>query len=205
MCHRCTPAVDVRRSDQMRKYAILVLTVLALAALTGTGASADPGIRAGGSDAGSTGVISYHFTALDAAPVPDGFIFNDFTVGLDDFDRVYGNTYDSDVLPHVSMFALGRTTVLQTRPSVAYVVNSLGVVGGSILTDPVNFVEQAAIFTGRDAEIIARQPGETSSNVIALNRRGSALVASRDALGNVTYLVYARGRSTVLNFGTNIT
>jgi hypothetical protein len=100
--------------------------------------------------------------------------------------------------------ALGRTTVLQSRPSVAHVVNPLGVVGGSVLTDPVNVVEQAAIFTGRHAEIIARRPGETSSYVVALNRVRSALVASFDGSGQVTYLVHTGGRSTVLNFGSHI-
>jgi hypothetical protein len=108
-----------------------------------------------GTRAESLGSISYHYTSLDAAPLPDGFVFNDFTVGVDDFDRLYGNSYDSDFVPHVSRFALGKTTVLQNRPSVAHVVNSLGVVGGGVLIDPVNFIEQAAIFTGRHAEIIA--------------------------------------------------
>jgi hypothetical protein len=148
--------------------------------------------------------IAYHYTSLDEAPLPDGFAFNDFTVGLDDFDRVYGNSYDSDFVPHVSRWAAGKTTVLQTRPSVAHVVNPLGVVGGSVLTDPVNVVEQAAIFTGHHAEIIARQPGEAYSFVVALNRVRSALVVSVGASGKVTYLVYAGGRSTVLNFGPQI-
>jgi hypothetical protein len=154
--------------------------------------------------AAAPGVISYHYTSLGAAPLPDGFTFNDFTVGLDDLDRVYGNSYDSEFVPHVSRLALGKTTILQTRPSVAHVVNPLGVVGGSVLTDPVNFVEQAAIFTGRHAEIIARRPGETSSYVVALNRVRSALVASYDGSGHVTYLVHTGARSTVLNFGPDI-
>lgn len=201
-------AIDVRKADPMRRYTILVLAFLVITVLPlgVTTAAADPGRapNVGIQAEGLTG-ISYHYTSLAGAPLPDGFIFNDLTVGLDDVDRVYGNSYDSDFVPHVSRWALGKTTVLQTRPSFARVVNSLGVVGGSVLTDPVNFTEQAAIFTGRRAEIIARQPGEVSSYVVALNRLGSALVASLDGSGHVTYLLYASGHSSVLTFGTNIT
>ncbi len=191
----------------MRRYAILALAFLVITAptLAGTSAAADPGRAPNvGIQAEDLTAISYHYTSLAAAPLPDGFIFNDLTIGLDDVDRVYGNSYDSDFVPHVSRWALGHTTVLQTRPSLARVVNSLGVVGGSVLTDPVNFVEQAAIFTGHHAEIIVRQSGEVSSYVVALTRVGSALVASVDGSGHVTYLLYARGHSSVLTFGTNI-
>jgi hypothetical protein len=178
----------------MRRSVTILLALLAIVAPTPAAAT-----RAERPDG-----ISYHYTSLGAAPLPDGFTFNDFTVGLDDLDRVYGNSYDRDFVPHVSRLALGQTTILQTRPSVAHVVNSLGVVGGGVLTDPVNFVEQAAIFTGRHAEIIARQPGEVSSFVVALNRVRSALVASIDESGQVTYLIYTGGRTTVLNFGPRI-
>jgi hypothetical protein len=44
-----------------------------------------------------------------------------------------------------------------------------------------------------------------TSYVVALNRVRSALVASFDRSGHVTYLVYTGGHSTVLNFGPNIT
>ena len=181
----------------MRRSVTVILSVLAIitSTLPGADALASPG---------STGDISYQYASLDAAPLPDGFTFNDLTAGLDDLDRVYGNSYDADFVPHVSRFAHGRTTVLQSRPSVAHVVNALGVVGGSVLTDPVNSVEQAAIFTGRHAEIIARRPGEVSSFVVALNRVRSALVVSVDGSGQVTYLVHSGGRSTVLNFGPRI-
>ncbi|MFI5916555.1 hypothetical protein [Dactylosporangium sp. NPDC051541] len=148
--------------------------------------------------------IGYHYTSLAEAPLPDGYVFNDLTIGIDDRDRVYGNTYDSQFVPHVSRWTPGTTTVLQARPSLARVVNSLGVVGGSILTDPANFVEQAAIFTGTRAEIIARRPGEESSYVVALNRLGSAIVASIDGSGHATYLLYNGGHSTVLRFGANV-
>ena len=191
----------------MHRSATLILAFLAFCTPTLAGTSASAGLGptpATAIRAGSPGGISFHYTSLSAAPLPDGFVFNDFTVGLDDFDRLYGNSYDSDFVPYVSRLALGKTTVLQTRPSVAHVVNPVGVVGGSVLTDPVNFVEQAAIFTGRHAEIIARQPGEVSSYVVALNRVRSALVASFDSSGHVTYLVYTGGRSTVLNFGPHI-
>lgn len=182
--------------------ALVAFLVAWTPALTGAGASAS---SAPTPSAGGPGSISYRYTSLSAAPLPDGFVFNDFTVGIDDLDRVYGNSYDHDFVPHVSRFALGRTTVLQSRPSFAYVVNPEGVVGGSVLTDPVNNVEQAAIFTGGHAEIIARRPGEASSKVVALNRNRSALVASTDESGEVTYAVHAGGRSTVLDFGPRVT
>jgi hypothetical protein len=155
--------------------------------------------------AGRPDGISYHYTSLSAAPLPDGFVFNDFTVGIDDFDRVYGNSYDGDFVPHVSRLVHGRTTILQSRPSVAHVVSPSGVVGGSVLTDPVNFVEQAAIFVDQQVEVFARRPDEVSSYVVALNRARSALVASFDRSGSVTYLVFVRGRAKVVDLGSNVT
>ena len=112
---------------------------------------------------------------------------------------MYGTSYTTDVVPHVSRFAQGQTAILQTRPSVANVVNAFGVVGGGIVADPTLFTEQAALFAGYRAEIIPRRPDETSSTVVALNNLGVAIVASRDASFHVTYLRYWHHHSTVLS------
>ncbi|MEO6998289.1 MAG: hypothetical protein ABI112_09420 [Terracoccus sp.] len=152
--------------------------------------------------------ISYRYTDLSAAPVPAGYLFNDFTAGLDFADRVYGTSYavdsSGDAVPKVSEYAHGTTTILQRRPSVAHVVNALGVVGGSVLTNVAQSTEQAALFFGDHADVIPRQPGEISSVVVALSNLGVAIVRSYDG-SHTTYLRYWLHHKTRLDFGPDVT
>ena len=77
--------------------------------------------------------------------------------------------------------------------------------GGSVLTDPINFIQQAALFHENSVELIPRQPGEVTSYVIALNDPDEALVESFDASGRLTYLLYSKGQETPLDFGPTVT
>ena len=76
--------------------------------------------------------------------------------------------------------------------------------GGSVLTDPDNFLEQAALFRGDRVEIIPRWPGEISSFVSAMNDSGAALVVSYDSSFQKSLLLYRHGRLTQLDFGPTV-
>jgi hypothetical protein len=99
--------------------------------------------------------------------------------------------------PHIASLFNGRFTV-QPQSGFASVATSNGLVGGSVLTDPVNFIYEAAVF-GRDGstQLISPQPGEAFASVIGLNSRGDTLVESFDINGVMRALV-ARGKSEQL-------
>ncbi|CAB3799349.1 hypothetical protein LMG28614_04946 [Paraburkholderia ultramafica] len=149
----------------------------------------------------------YHYVSLDAA-VPSSFLFFDPIV-INDSGRVYGNLYscgntNCDYLAITNaVYAAGTLTTLQ--PGITYAVNNEGTVGGSVLIDPINFIEQAALFHGDSVELIPRQPGESTSHVIALNDPGTALVASSNASGQLHFVLYSHGRATPLDFGPTVT
>lgn len=187
------------RPSMRRRVAITVGLVTLLSATLGINAT---------SASAHTPSISYRYTDLSAAPVPAGYLFTDFTAGLDSAGRVYGTSYaiDSagDAVPNVSEYAHGTTTILQRRPSVANVVNAFGVVGGSVLTNVAQSTEQAALFVGHHVDVIPRQPGEISSVVVALNNLGVAIVRSYDG-SHTTYLRYWLHHKTRLDFGPDVT
>src|SRR5262249_6320739 len=62
--------------------------------------------------------------------------------------------------------------------------------------DPVNFIEQAALFHGDRVELIPRLPGEFTSFVIRLTDSGLALVVSFDEAFQATLALYKDGRLT---------
>jgi hypothetical protein len=88
---------------------------------------------------------------------------------------------------------------------IVYDVADDGTVGGSVVVDPVNFLEQAAIFRGsHQVEVIPRLPGELTSHVRRLATSGLALVESVDATTFVsTYYLRERGRIERLDLGQN--
>ncbi|MEA2844368.1 MAG: hypothetical protein QOJ69_2039, partial [Actinomycetota bacterium] len=82
----------------------------------------------------------YRYVSLDDT-TPPGFLFVDYfavTTGR----SIYGNALACDVTcdSSIVVYRDGRTTVLQR--GYGYVANEIGTVGGSILTDPDNFIEQ---------------------------------------------------------------
>jgi hypothetical protein len=150
----------------------------------------------------------YRYVPLDQVELPPGFIFFE-AIAINNSGRVYGNAYEcsnaacDSILPHIAVYANGAVTVLQ--PGFVHTANERGIIGGSVLIDPMNSIEQAALFHGDQVELIPPQPGEVTSFVIALNDRGTALVRSDDALGQPTYALYHNGQTTPLGFGPNVT
>jgi hypothetical protein len=150
--------------------------------------------------AAATPPYPYHLTSLDAA-VPAGYEIVDWLT-LVDGGRVFGTAYrcdDAGCLPSVVVHRNGRTTVL--HDGIAWAVNDAGVVGGSLF-DPATSTEQAAVFSGASVRVIPRRPGETTSRVIALTSRGTALVSSTDENTGASgrYLYDRRGRITPLRY-----
>jgi hypothetical protein len=149
----------------------------------------------------------YRYVSLDDAcrgtdPATTFF----FPIALVNSGRIYGQLYTCDdvsCLVQVAVCAQGTLTALQTGN--AYAANNEGTVGGSVLIDPVNYIEQAALFRGDQVELIPPQPGEYTSFVTALNDSGMALVTSYDAAYQPTFVLYKNGGSTPLDFGPTVT
>jgi hypothetical protein len=143
----------------------------------------------------------YRYISLDAALPPD-FVFLD-PIKITDDRRVYGTAYScpSDCIPWIFVYRSGRLTVLDR--GFAYTANEDGVVGGSVLTDPANPSEQAALFHGHhQIELIPPLPGERASHVLELTDSGIALVESIDSVTFAsTFYLYRHGRVTALNLG----
>jgi hypothetical protein len=151
----------------------------------------------------------YRYVSLDGIELPPGFLFFE-PIAINNSGRIYGNAYgcstvtcDSFLLPHVAVYADGAVTILQ--PGFVNTVNEGNTMAGSVLVDPANFIEQAALFHGDQVELIPPQPGEFSSVVTALNDSGMALVTSYDAFFQPTYVLYKNGQSMTLDFGPTVT
>jgi hypothetical protein len=146
----------------------------------------------------------YRYVPFDQVSLPPGF--NSFRpAGINNGDRVGWVVKDNQGLPHVALFANGDVTVLQPGvPGNARVINERGAIGGSVLTDPVHFIEQAALYRGDQVELIPRQPGEVTSFVIGLNDSDTALVLSFDALARPTVVLFKNGQTTPLDFGLTL-
>ena len=96
-------------------------------------------------------------------------------------------------------------TILQPgQPGIVYTANGSGTIGGSVLIDPENFLEQAALFHDDQVKLIPPQPGEFTSFVRRLNDPGTALVTSDSDFGR-THLLYQNGQAMLLDFGPTVT
>ena len=73
-----------------------------------------------------------------------------------------------------------------------------------MLTDPENFLGQAALFRGNEVLLIPRLPGEIHSEVVQINDPSMALIFSLDGNFNGTMALYDRGQVTPLDFGPDI-
>lgn len=148
----------------------------------------------------------YHYVSLAELELPSGFIFFD-PIAMSNGRHVYGNAYregppDGPWISYVSVYTNGRLAIFQ--PGIVYTASEGGTMGGSVLTDPDNFLEQAALFRGDRVEIIPRWPGEISSFVSAMNDSGAALVVSYDSSFQKSLLLYRHGRLTQLDFGPTV-
>ena len=93
----------------------------------------------------------YHHVSLDEIELPSGFNFFN-PIAINNSGRIYGTAYESiSDLPHVAVYADGAVTVLQ--PGNVYAANEGGTIGGSVLLDAENFIEQAALFHSNQEEI----------------------------------------------------
>ena len=150
----------------------------------------------------------YRYVSLDQVELPPGFIFFDPSA-INNSGRIYGNAYEcstttcDSILPHVAVYADGAVTILQ--PGFVRAATEGGTIGGSVLIDPQNFIEQAALFHGDQVKLIPPQPGEFTSFVTALNDSGMALVTSYDASFQPTFVLYKNGQSTPLDFEPTVT
>ncbi|SIT38782.1 conserved exported hypothetical protein [Paraburkholderia piptadeniae] len=150
--------------------------------------------------------FQYQYVSLDAA-VPAPFLFWSPSA-ITDGGRVYGTLYSCGdtncdyLVTTTAVWAAG--TITPRQPGITYTANDEGTVGGSVLTDPVNFLEQAALFhSDGSVELIPRQPGEVTSRVTALNDSDTAIVVSFSASSR-SWVLYQNHRSTLLNFGPTI-
>ena len=159
--------------------------------------------------AGAAGAqeYSYQYVSLDEASFPEGVLFFDPTA-LTNGGRVVGTAFTcvtpecEIALPRIAVYENGAVTIGET--GLALAVNEGGTIGGSVLVDPDNFIEQAALFHGDRVELVPRLPGEFTSFVTALSDSGSALVTSFNDSFEVTYVLYKNGESTVLDFGAEL-
>jgi hypothetical protein len=142
----------------------------------------------------------YRYVSLDDT-TPPGFLFVDY-FGVTTGRGVYGNAYVCDVTcdTTISVYRDGKSTLLHR--GIGYSVNELGVVGGSVMTDPDNFIEQAALFTGSAVQLIPRLPNERTSHVVKVTDTGIALVESTDTTFKTAYYLRMTGRSIPLSLGS---
>ncbi len=146
----------------------------------------------------------YHYVSLSEAAAPPGSLFFD-PAAINESGRVYGTLYDESFNPHVAVYENGVITVLQPNLiSFTQTANAGGTIGGGVLTDPVNFFTQAALFHKSQVELIPRAAGEISSSLLALNDSGTALVGSVDASFVGTFEIYKNGHLTPINFGPDV-
>ena len=150
---------------------------------------------------------SFHYRYVSFAEIelPPGVLFFG-PQAIDGRRRVSGTAHALDgelFVPYVATYKQSTVTLL--TPGVVYVANDQGTTAGSVIVDPANFIEQAAIFHGDDVELIPPQPGELASFVTAISDSGVALVTSIDGTSfQQNTLLYKNGQTTLLDFGAMV-
>ncbi len=153
-------------------------------------------------EAGAACSDAYRYVSLDQAN-PPGAQFTDYFKVTDRGD-LYGTSYacDETCVPSIALRHGGATVALVWN-ALGYTANERGIVGGSVLTDPDTFTEQAALFVGRTTLLIPRLPDEATSHVEKITEKGIALVQSVDTNGLLSYYLYTLWRSmTPLDLGS---
>lgn len=136
----------------------------------------------------------YRFVSLDQA-LPPGFDFFSSPMKVSDQRRVYLNA-----LACTSFCTIAIATVqdgvgkILHRNAQFFDVNRNGLIGGSVVLDPEQFIEQAALFKDGAVTRLPRMPGETSSWVRRVSDSGKALVAWLDETGMPHYYLYKAGK-----------
>ena len=143
--------------------------------------------------------LNYAFIALDSA-IPSGFLFFD-PIGVSDSHKVIGTVYDNDGNPSLALYQSGMVEIMIAGAFVN-AVSRQGVAAGAVVTDPINFYTQAAIFHGSSTELIPRAPDEVTSYVASVTDQGTALVMSTDATGINTAYLYQNRKLRKLTFAS---
>lgn len=148
--------------------------------------------------------LRYRYVSQYPYPIPAPFQYFS-QAAMVEGDRIYGTVYafdqDYNVLANrIAHLDQGVMTV-QPQTGWANAANSDGVVGGSVTIDPVNYVDQAALFRDGKTILIGPQPNETYSYVLGLNKDGEALVAWYDQNYDSHYLIYKNGKTRPVTLG----
>jgi len=145
--------------------------------------------------------FQYRYVSLNQFIPPEFIIFD--PARIIDSKRVYGTAYACDVfcIPSIATYHQGVVKILHQN-ALVYDANGNGIIGGSVVLDNANFIEQAALFDNGAVKLVPRVQGEVSSRVIRITDSGLALVQSLGT-SDVSYYMQKNGKSTKLNFGTN--
>lgn len=149
--------------------------------------------------------IRYEYVALDQTMLPSAY--TDFYLAAIRRGRVYGTLCDATCSATAfGVFDNDRWTVLHPTPAGSFLfdINALGVMGGSVPDATTGAFRAALFFPDGRVEVIPPQPNETFAYVVNLNDLGVALVQSFDDTGAQTNVVYAHGKSTVVDLGSTI-
>lgn len=144
----------------------------------------------------------YHYVSLDQA-LPPEFLFFAAPMKVTLQRRVYLNAWACPELycvPSIVMVhhGVGRTLHRNAR---LFDANEHGLIGGSLVTDPENFVEQAALFKDHAVRLLPRMQGEVTSQVLRVTDSGLALVAWQDESFAQHYYLYDHGKVTPVTAG----
>jgi hypothetical protein len=142
----------------------------------------------------------YRYVSLEAG-LPPGIAFFD-AADINNHGLIAGTAYDASFLPHVAVYDGGVLTTLDV--GFGNVINQGGTIGGGVLLDPVNSIEQAALFHDGKVELVPRLPGEVTSEVFLLADTGEAVVGSFDASSHRTLALYKNGKVTPIDFGPSV-
>ena len=152
--------------------------------------------------------LQYHHASLNAR-LPPGFE-QFIPVKITDSGRVYGNL----VPKGCSGFCVLTTGVHQSSKTAVirkdlflHTANESGTLGGSVITDPLNGFEQAALVEGGRFKLLPRLKGEVSSFVQLVTDLGLARVKSfqgEETGFRLDYYYYWNGQTILLPVLSNV-
>lgn len=135
---------------------------------------------------------------------PDGFFFPAVTRGRAGLiGTIVRFNPDDTVTETVASYADGRLTPY--AEGAAAVANASGLVGGSVLVDPIEFLLQGALFRPGQRELIPHPPDVASSDVVGLTDDGRALVRNLSSDFSREFLTMWDGRQhRPVDFGPEV-
>jgi hypothetical protein len=151
--------------------------------------------------------LKFRYVSLDNPVLPPGAIFFD-PRAINNSGKVYGTAYSCDteacenLIGKAAVWENGKVKAFQ--PGFVSFANEGGTMAGTVLTDPVNFYYQAALFRGNTVELIPQAPGFLFDDVVAFNDLDQALVQSVGEQGEVAYYLYSHHVKKPVNFGPAI-